>query len=410
MLWELSRRRNPDLPFHLRTESNQDDRLRSKYKCPESFNPPLTYTVQSSKPLDPYEDSEHADFLDGVETKPEAASRQEEEMMEAVRYGAYSDAWLVESKLAEKRLVEDRLAIRERRRKEYDIEHVTAVSDPKAAWEEIVVVADERIKHEENWIKDMKSLMAKSIERCAEPDDETLYSRLEELEKFSSEIKRHETDRRLWQSHAERIILLLPQTEQESPLRQVEIVRYRLRICQERAHESRRKLEKTIVEHGISHELITYPYKNLSEDMHIYPRRGCSNYIKALQTAARHHEARERGETISEYEIAENDQAQLEASLWTDSQTEALKSSQPQNNWLLTEIRKRLRPDGKELSFESNVEKYEVIEKEEEDDDDDDVDGEEEAKVGGPEKAQMVYQQMQREPAETTKSKWPFCC
>jgi hypothetical protein len=334
--------------------------------------------------------------------------------MEAVRYGAYSDTWLVESKKADKRCVEDRLAIRERRKREQQIEHVTAVADPAAAWEEVVVVADERIKYEEIWIKDMKTVLAKSIESCSQPDDETLYDRLEELDKFTSEIKRHEVDRRLWQAHAERIVLLLPEEKQESPLRQVEIVRYRLRICHERAHESRRNLEKCIVEHAITHELINQPYKNLSEDMHIYPRRGCSNYIKALQTAARHHERRERGETVSENELAENEQAQLEASLWIDSQTEALKSNQPQNNWLLTEIRKRLRPDGKELGFESNVETYVVIDKEDEDDDEDDDDGsagtEAKAKAKGLEKSQMVYAQMDREPEKTTKRRWPFCC
>lgn len=324
--------------------------------------------------------------------------------MEAVRYGTYCGAWVVQSKEADRRLRDDRLALRSRRLKEEQIER-TATSDAEAAWEEIALTAEWRIRDEEKWAEGIKTLMESGITTCASTDADELYDRLEQLDSVQAEIQRHEIDRKAWQSHAERVVVLLPQERQEGALRKVEVIRYTLRMYQEGAHEVRRRLEKTIVDRGMHHDLIEHPYKNLSEDLRIYPRQGCERYIKALKSATALHEARERGETVTEQQIAEVDEAQREAIISCDSQTTALASDQSQNNWLLREIRKRLRPDGRELGFESDVERYE---QEASRDKDDSFDG---TQASVTQKQEMVYARMEGGPPKKPgESKGWLCC
>jgi hypothetical protein len=364
----------------------------------------LLIRAQAALGLDPYKDQDHPDFIDGVETKKDVEARRREEIMEAVRYGTYCGAWVVQSKEADRRLREDRLALRSRRVKEQQIEH-TATSDAEAAWAEITLTSEWRIKDEEKWAENIKALMNKGIAACATTGDDDLYDRLEQLDSVQAEIKRHEVDRKAWQSHAERVVVLLPQEKQEGSLRKIEIIRYTMRMYHEEAHEIRRKLEKAIVDRGMHHELIDLPYKNLSENLRIYPRQGCERYIKALKSAVVLHEALERGEPVSDYQTAEVDNAQMEAIISCDSQTTALATDQAQNNWLLREIRKRLRPDGRELGFESEVETYEVDAKDEREDS---FDG---TQASVTQKHNMVYARTEEElPKKPEKSRSWFCC
>lgn len=329
--------------------------------------------------------------------------------MEAVLYGAYCDEWLIQSKHAERRMREDRLTIRSRRAKEEQIERLTAQSEPQVAWEETLLMGEQRLKDEEAWAVDIKSQMAQGIDRCASTIDDTLYDRLEELHHTTSEINRHEKDRRAWHSYAERMAVLLPREQQEGALRKVELTRYTFRMYHEDAHEVRRKFEKAIVDRAIHHEIIDLPYKNLSQELRIYPRQGCQNYIKALRVATAQHEARQRGETVPENQIEEANHAQLDAITSTNSQTVALASNQLQNNWLLAEIRQRLRPDGRELIFETEAEQYKVIDKEEEEESEQIEESKEKSSRSN--QPHMVYAKMEEErPDSPAKKKWFWCC
>ncbi|KAF2431550.1 hypothetical protein EJ08DRAFT_696343 [Tothia fuscella] len=178
----------------------------------------------------------------------------------------------------------------------------------------------------------------------------------------------------------------------------------------ESAHEKRRKLEEAIVDRAMYHELIKLPYKTIPDNLRICPRQGCEQYLKALKKAAALHEARERNEIVTGHQIANVEDEQVEATIAIDSQVAALASDQAQNTYLLTEIRKRLRPDGEELGFESNVEKCELSAKEE---DDGDEDGSTLPIGGEGERENMVYgrKEMQEEKLNSSArhQRW-FCC